>query len=384
MNNVTPITQTKTPLVTTEGLVQFQKFKVNHPLLEKCFHELTEAIRDSPRGTLIFLLGPSGVGKTTVLEKLMKDVTATLQAELQSDYERIPIVRILLQAPTAGAFDWKDYFTRSLMSLEEPLAHRKIDVEKPLSSKESVAYLAIYDRTPTARLRLAVERAIAHRRPAAILLDEAQHLGIIGSGRKLLDQLNVIKSIADTTQVTHVLCGTYELLPFLHLNAQLSRRSLIIQFDRYHLENQEHELAFKSVLNTFQQQLPFTNKIDLVSESEFFYERTLGCVGMAKRWLEDSLKLASRDKTPQLSREHLEAKAPSAKKCSLQLNEMLLAEKALADSDEDVADLRNRLKLGEQAAPEPSVSTPKKSGKTRVGVRNPKRDQVGGYFNDRA
>ncbi|MBS1811315.1 MAG: AAA family ATPase [Acidobacteria bacterium] len=322
------------------------------------------------------------MGKTTVLRKLMKEITANLHAELQSDYERIPIVHVLLQAPTAGAFDWKDYFTRSLMVLEEPLAHRKIDVEKPLSPKESVAYLAIYDRTPTARLRLAVERAIAHRRPAAILLDEAQHLGIIGSGRKLLDQLNVIKSIADTTQVTHVLCGTYELLPFLHLNAQLSRRSLIIQFDRYHPENPDHELAFKSVLNTFQQQMPFANKIDLVNEWEFLYERTLGCVGITKRWLEDSLKLASRDKTPQLSRKHLEDKAPSAKKCFLQLNEILLAEKTLADSDEDVASLRSRLKLGEQDAPAPSVVTPRKSSRPRVGERKPKRDKAGGYFNE--
>ena len=42
-------------------------------------------------------------------------------------------------------------------------------------------------------LRRAVEYCVRHRRPAAILVDEAQHLKKIASGRRLLDQLDTIK-----------------------------------------------------------------------------------------------------------------------------------------------------------------------------------------------
>jgi hypothetical protein len=36
--------------------------------------------------------------------------------------------------------------------------------------------------------RYAVEQAVRYRRPVAIMIDEAQHLGKIPSGRRLLDQ----------------------------------------------------------------------------------------------------------------------------------------------------------------------------------------------------
>jgi hypothetical protein len=47
------------------------------------------------------------------------------------------------------------------------------------------------------RLRHAVGQILRRRRPLAVLVDDAQHLAIMGSGRKLLDQINAIKSIAN-------------------------------------------------------------------------------------------------------------------------------------------------------------------------------------------
>src|SRR4029434_2123935 len=92
-------------------------------------------------------------------------------------------------------------------------------------------------RAAGAEYHHAVERALAFRRPVAILIDEAQHLARIGSGRRVSDQLDVIKSLANRTKTVHVLIGTYELLAFRNLSAQLSRRSIDIHFPRYRLAN---------------------------------------------------------------------------------------------------------------------------------------------------
>ena len=60
-------------------------------------------------------------------------------------------------------------------------------------------------------------------------MDEAQHLKKFASGRRLLDQMDILKSLASLTDTIHVLIGTYELLGLADLSAQLNRRSREIQ-----------------------------------------------------------------------------------------------------------------------------------------------------------
>src|SRR5260370_38303885 len=97
----------------------------------------------------------------------------------------------------------------------------------------------------------AVEQALRYRRPRAVLVDEAQHLPKMASGRRLLDQLDVIKSIANRTGTMHVLFGTYDLLAFRNLSGQLSRRSVDVHFSRSRAPNPEDRTTFLNVLAPF-------------------------------------------------------------------------------------------------------------------------------------
>src|SRR5258708_15282019 len=100
-----------------------------------------------------------------------------------------------------------------------------------------------------------VEQALRYRRPAAVLVDEAQHLAKMTSGRRLLDQLDVIKSIANRTGTVHALFGTYDLLAFRNLSGQLSRRSVDVHFCRYRVDNTEDRKTFLNVLCSFDRQI---------------------------------------------------------------------------------------------------------------------------------
>jgi energy-coupling factor transporter ATP-binding protein EcfA2 len=379
-----------------ERLAGFRAFTAKHPLLLQAFEELWCAIRDSDQGSIIFVYGPAGVGKTTLLKGIKKRITEVLLTAIENDPERIPVAIVQLETPTSGNFNWKDYFKRLLIELEEPLVDHKVSMEKwsvpsvnYLSVSESNMQLLSNDKTSSSRLRFASEQTLRCRKPLAVLLDDAQYLGIIGSGRKLLDQLNTIKSIADRAVTTHCLCGTYELIPLRNLNGQLSRRSIDINFGRYNAQDEEQRQAFVNVLFTFQEHLPLVKTPDLVSMWDYFYERSIGCVGILKDWLTRSLSLALENDSHSLTLKHLEHRALSVSQCSTLLREAVDGERELQEKEEARAALRKNLGLesvlpNREAKDNPTNSTEKiqkKVGarhyKRRVGTRNPVRDKVG-------
>jgi hypothetical protein len=227
----------------------------------------------------------------------------------------LPFVSVEVPPPHAGRFRWQDYFSRLLAAMNEPLIDSKIVQRMP----GVPSILGGMD------LCYAVEQAIRHRRPPVVFVDEAQHLARIPSGRRLSDQLDVIKSIANRTQTVHVLLGTYELLSFRNLSAQLSRRSLDLHFQRYRVDSAPDRQVFQSVLLTFQKQLPFAEaEPDLMAIWDFLYERSVGCVGILKEWLMRACVRSIRHGATTLSREHLEQTALSISQC----------EKILAESRE--------------------------------------------------
>lgn len=107
-----------------------------------------------------------------------------------------------------------------------------------------------------------------------------------------------------------MLLGTYELLAFRNLSAQSSRRSMDLHFQRYRADSAEDRRIFRSVLLTFQKQVPFAEaKADLMAMWEFLYERSVGCVGILKEWLMRACVRAIKHGAATLSLEHLEKTA---------------------------------------------------------------------------
>jgi len=236
---------------------------------------------------------------------------------------------------------------------------------------------------PTARAagtdyRFAVEQAIRYRRPLAVMIDEAQHLGKISSGRRLLDQLDVVKSIANQTKTAHVLFGTYDLLAFRNLNGQLSRRSIDVHIARYRAEDPEDRQTFINVVQSFEKELPFEAPSDLVSDWGFLYERSLGCVGVLKEWLVRAVTIAYRKGSHRLTRSNLESQALSIAQCEQMHAETADGELKLNESSQAVVRLRVKLGLNNSETAKGDPKQPESATKfRRPGQRLPMRDVVG-------
>jgi hypothetical protein len=270
----------------------FKSFTITHPLLREADATLKQAIQEPAGWSLIFVYGPTGVGKTTLRRRVEKHLKESMMEALRQDPGLVPVVSMEAAAPDSSQFSWKDYYRRALIALDEPLIDRKLSHQVRTSFQDAFGRALTDPRAIGLEMRMALEGALIHRRPAAFFIDEAQHLAKMKSGRKLQDQLDSIKSLASLTNTVHVLVGTYELLPFRNLSAQLSRRSIDIHFRRYRVERSEDYAAFPNVLFTPQRHLPLPRESDLLPHLDYCYERSIGCVGLVKDWLTRALALA--------------------------------------------------------------------------------------------
>jgi hypothetical protein len=373
----------------SERLAYFRSYTVAHPQLKTVSEALRRAIQEPGGASLIFVVGPTGVGKTTIRLRIEQELRQRFLAAGEPEPGRIPVVGFEAAAPDSGNFNWKDYYRRALGALEEPLIDYKLD--RPMAGRSGTGEQTAAARVCSPELRQALEQALRHRRPAAVLIDEAQHFTKIASGRRLSDQLDCLKSLASLTGCIHVLIGTYELLPCRNLSAQLSRRSLDIHFRRYRIDNPDDVVAFQRVIFSFQRHLPLAQEPELWRDWEFCYTHSLGCVGILKDWFARALADVLERGAPTLTRADLERCAWSLDPCLTTARDTLDGESVFIEKAETANRLRQLLGFGTIAGAEaakpadkatrmeqrPSGAGGLKHGGRRVGSRRPVRDEIG-------
>lgn len=328
---------------TSERLGYFRAYTIAHPRLKAVSDVLWRAIQEPAGRALILVIGPTGVGKTTLRLRMEQELQQRFLAAGASEPGRIPVVGLEAVAPDSGNFSWKEYYRRALRALEEPLIDDKIDYATPHRFRNQAGEFTVPPRVGNPELRQAMEQALRHRRPAAVLIDEAQHVTKMASGRRLADQLDCLKSLASLTGCVHVLIGTYELLPCRNLSAPLSRRSIDLHFQRYQVDNPDDVIAFQRVIFSFQRHLPLPQEPELWRDWEYYYAQSIGCVGILKDWFTRALAEALAQGAPTLTRADLARHAWSLEQCEKMAQDAWDGDAVLADQPEAMERLRTLL-----------------------------------------
>lgn len=350
----------------------FRSITVPHLRLKEAYNALIRTIHEPAGETIIFVFGPTGVGKTTLRQRTEKMLVEEALPDLTLNPGRIAVAGVEAIPPERGNFSHQDYYIRALEALAEVLISYKVDYSLPDYRGHSGGQITISQSQNTAALRRALEKAFLHRQLMAFMVDEAQHLLAMAGGHTLLQQMNWIKSIANVTGTPHVLVGTYELLNCRTLSGQLGRRSMDIHLSRYHVNCTEDVSEFLRILQTFGCHMPLEEEPDLEEYCEYLLDYSIGCVGVLKNWLTKSLRIALEEGATTLKSKHLKQGEPSPSRRQQIREEALFGEKRLRDESTE-ADFEERDALSKQQQKAPK-SQPKRG---RVGKRNPKRDPVG-------
>jgi len=306
-------------LSSEEKKAWFMNVTITHPQLKAVHDKIRRAIRQPAGFSFVLVHGPTGAGKTTMMESLIEEAKAWFlstqgQAALPpfSPYGMAPttisVLKIEADPPDKSAFN-RGYFYRTVLTLlgEQTYSqqmHVDIHAEAAPSKRRQMSRAAT-ESNDVPELREGAQAALYRHGVRVIFLDEAHHLLMARDGTQgstLQEQLEWLKSLSKTG-ILYVLVGTYDLLNFGKLNGQIGRRCLPVHFPRYQLEREEDCVAFQAAL------LELLRRVPLVCPAErwvtdhwlYFYECSVGCIGILKDWLLRAVSAALDDSASRLS-----------------------------------------------------------------------------------
>ncbi len=346
--------------------------------------ETLSLVSQSAGPDIIIVTGPTGVGKTTLANKIEESVLEKNANLMEMDKSCLSVLRLDAVPPGHDVkFDWKDFYIRALKTFKEPCVFSKQLFPDYLHIEEPLTFIPALNTIPS--LRRSFENTMKARKTTLLIIDEANHIFMRGS-KNLHLQFEIIKSLSQHCNATFVLVGTYDLLHIVEQSAQLVRRSKVVHMSRYIDVKSDDRNAFAEALLTFQRHMPFAIEPNLISNFDYFFLKSAGCIGILKDWLDLAVERAIDENRPTIDMAYIETFSPTNKEIKTVLEEAFLGENTLKDIG--IQELRvmvnkqNEL-MGFSRAKNQNDSISKQKvvkGKVAVGKRNPHRDSTNLQF----
>jgi len=202
--------------------------------------------------------------------------------------------------------------------------------------------------------------------------------------------------MSNTMGVVHVLVGTYDLLDLRNLSSQAARRGHDIHFPRYQFQQEADQIAFQRALRGLLEHISLQMDLqDLMNHWYYFYERSIGCIGVLKDWLVRTLSDALHSGADTFMLDRLQAHALSNAQCERMATDAAAAEHRLHYTESSREHLWSLLGMSVLEARQGGLSTQDQRNATpgshpgaqmpssnpqlpavRVGQRAPERDAV--------
>jgi hypothetical protein len=260
---------------------------LQHPNFAGVLDTILAHVKYGCNGQLLAVIGPSGVGKTTVRDFAARKLTEYVLNNPECGYS--PPIVLEAFAPEGGYFSWKAFYQDALRRMGEPEVGNRIRIDKAIEQlKAGVKPAFNRSHFTLGDLRYFFEARIAQLRPIAVFIDEIQGIAVCRSAFKKSDNLDVIKSMSNSKTTNYIILGTYEAKDMLYYGGQLARRVQILHFERYKKCNAIFKHACKQLIKAID--LPLSDGLE--DNHTYFFNHTMGCMGIYISWVSQAAELA--------------------------------------------------------------------------------------------
>ena len=343
----------------TNGAVPFGEAAIYSSVARSDRHRtIMQTVRQPAGFTFLLIYGPTGVGKTRMIASLHRETILAMVSS--APLSACQVLTISADPPDGSPFN-RGYFYQTLLTrLGEQTYPLQVQIAShadhgPLKRRRLPKAAISSNDIP--ELREATKEAISRHGLEVLIIDEAHHMLYAGDGAHgsiLQEQLAWLKSLSIAApNLLYILVGTYDLLNFGRLNGELSRRCKPIHFPRYQLQRQEDCVEFQAALLHLLQKVPL--QVDVATLVQhywlYFYERSVGCIGILKDWLSRTVSTALDERKDTLTLDRLQDHALEVEQCQQMMLDAFEGEQKLNYTEAHREHLWRLLQGGELIAP---------------------------------
>ncbi|GGD48470.1 AAA family ATPase [Pseudoxanthomonas indica] len=326
---------------------RLSRIRIPHRECKNVGRKLYAHLSLATEGDVIFLIGPSRVGKSTILKECLEQMFKG-----HRDPRFIPYAKVDASQTNQGHFTLKQLWADLLVEVKHPSF---CDSDYSLRRSHTEASL----------LSTLIRTMIA-RNTILIAVDEGMPMLLLRGPAGPIPALDTLKCLGNKTGAAVVVCGDYTLLDRCFLSAHLNGRMVVIEFPGYS-ESKDDVIEFSRILASIDTQLPWRSGQSLVKHMDFIYAGTAGCCGSAIKWSRLALaEMGADDRSYLRIRDFERSRLVEQAESFHALNERRR--------------LLEEMNAGVYATPETvsrqALGKPKRQ--YRPGLRNPVRDPVGG------
>jgi hypothetical protein len=274
---------------------------VPHRTLNTVLAEVQQLMEPGAGLSITLVVGPTGVGKSSLGRKLLRDIIQDLAYLIQENPAIIPAVLVEVDsADRKHEIDFSLFFARICSALLAPSVLDGFgtpqNLEKPIDISQNS--------------RIMLERAIDGRQLQHLILDEVIHF--LNSSTPPIHYGNLLKSLSNRSSFNLLLLGAYGSEELIHATGQLARRVTVVHYPRYKkckADFEEYATFIKSVVAS----MPYRFEIDLAHTVEYLFDGTFGLPGASVEAILKAAALCSKEKKPKWNETYLFKSMPSLK-----------------------------------------------------------------------